>query len=78
MPWYGWHGWWMGWMWAFWIVIIFVVVWLAARAGSPSRGIREVRPTPEEILRERYARGEIDTEEYQRRLEVLRRGDKVA
>ncbi|MFI0716705.1 SHOCT domain-containing protein [Streptomyces inhibens] len=29
-------------------------------------------PTPEQILAERYARGEIDEEEYQRRLATLR------
>lgn len=74
MGWYGWQGGWMGWMWIFWILIIAVVVWLALRAAPASRGAGEVRLAPEEILRERYARGEIDTEEFQRRLEVLRHG----
>ena len=75
MGWYGWQGWWMGWMWIFWIAIIVVVVWLVVRAGpSTHGGVREARLTPEDILRERFARGEIDTEEYQRRLQVLRQG----
>jgi putative membrane protein len=31
-------------------------------------------PTAEEILAERFARGEIDADEYRERLDVLRRG----
>jgi uncharacterized membrane protein len=46
------------------------------RAASSSRDVRDQRMTPEETLRQRYARGEISTEEYQHRLEVLRRPDK--
>ena len=75
---YGWHGWWMGWWWIFWIALIVVVLWLVFYAASRPRNGREARRTPEEILRERYARGEIDSEEYQRRLEILRHGDRVA
>jgi putative membrane protein len=78
---YGWHGWWMGWMgwmWGFWIVVIVLVVWLAVRAGSQGRENPRARLTPEEILRERLARGEIDTEEFQRRMDVLRQGKRVA
>lgn len=38
--------------------------------GGSSRRDEE---TPEEILKRRYARGEIEREDYQRRLEDLRR-----
>ena len=78
MPWYGWHGWWMGWMWAFWIILIVFMGWLVLRVGSRPRDVQQERRTPEEILRERFARGEIDTEEFQRRIEVLRSRNKVA
>lgn len=48
-------------------VIVAVVVW-AVRAGSGSanrhRGESKTRPTALEILDERYARGEIDREDY--------------
>jgi uncharacterized membrane protein len=49
------------------ILVIFVVaiVVAAARPGSPGAG-------PEEQLRARYARGEIDHDEYQTRLAILR------
>jgi putative membrane protein len=56
---------------AFWAVIVWAVVTLvrggpsAPRAGSPPR------PAPEEILAERFARGDIDEDEYRRRLETL-------
>ena len=45
---------------------------------GPLSGTRDLRLSPseerlaEELLAERYARGEIDEEEYRRRLEVLR------
>jgi len=36
------------------------------------RPAREAGPSAEEVLAERYARGEIDAEEYRRRRTVLR------
>jgi len=69
----GWDGggWWL-WgfsMMVFWIAVMALVVWLLARRGSPG-------PTPHDsaraILAERYARGEITTEEYHERLDALR------
>jgi putative membrane protein len=39
--------------------------------ADSSRGSLLYRPTPEQLLAERYARGEIDDEEYQRRLDTL-------
>lgn len=70
------------------IVVIVVIVVLFFRALSqrpgphggghagwgtpPSPGAPGPRPGPEQILAERYARGEIDEEEYERRLATLR------
>lgn len=51
----------------FWGLVAWVVVTLARRPG-PDRGSR----TAEDVLAERYARGEIDDEEYHRRLAALR------
>ncbi len=63
-------------MWFFWLVVIalviVVVIWLVRAASDRGTGTRIDR-SPEEILKERYARGDIDREEYQRRLEDLRR-----
>lgn len=69
-------GWWgmgsmagMG-LWALVLLVagVVLVVWLA-RSGGPAAGDE----LPERIVKRRYARGEIDREEYLRRLEDLRR-----
>ena len=77
---FGDHGFGMGWTMIFWpliwLVVIVVVVWVAARAiGGRSRvGSGSLRDdSPEAILKRRYARGEIDREEYDRRLSDVRR-----
>lgn len=44
----------------FWVIVIFIVVYLAKKIGS---GEKE---TAEEILKKRYARGEISKEEFER------------
>ena len=57
----------------FWCLLIAGIVFLVRVAG----GRREDEPTrddrtPERILEERYARGEIDDEDFKRRRELLR------
>ena len=53
--------------------LIVLVRWLAAAGESGPRERAEAgMPTAEELLRERYARGELDTAEFQRRLDDLR------
>ncbi|WP_329528689.1 SHOCT domain-containing protein [Streptomyces sp. NBC_01462] len=60
----------------FWAVIIVLGALLyraLARPGGSSDRVdtRPIDPTPEQILAERFARGEIDEDEYHRRLTVL-------
>jgi putative membrane protein len=62
---------WMALWWVGGIVILVLLVWLLARAADGSRRVGE--ETPEQVLKRRYAKGEIEREEYQRRLEDLRR-----
>lgn len=51
------------------ILGVLVVLALIRRGGGPERR----QESPEEILRRRYAAGEIDRETYERMLEDLRR-----
>ena len=69
----GWMGGGMGiGMWIFWIVLIVVVVLLVRSFGSSGSTSPPPRQeTPLEILKARYARGEIDEEEFQRRRREL-------
>jgi putative membrane protein len=70
-PYMGSMGWWMVLWWVVAIVVLVLVVRLVAGSlGGP--GTRADEP-PEQILKRRYAKGEIEREEYQRRLEDLRR-----
>ena len=58
----------------FWGLIIAGVVWLvrpAGRAGQPGPAAGGA-PAPQQVLADRFARGEIDEDEYTRRLQVLR------
>jgi putative membrane protein len=63
-------GWWMVLWWGFGIVVLVLLVSVIAKAvgGTSTRD-----DTPEQILKRRYATGEIDRDEYQGRLEDIRR-----
>ena len=54
------------------LVIIGLVIWLVVRTMNQRPGSGHGEPA-EEILRRRFAAGEIDEEEYAKRVEVLRR-----
>jgi putative membrane protein len=59
----------------FWALVIAAVVALVryTRTGAMGRRAEQAaRPGPEQLLAERYARGEIDEMEYQRRLDTLK------
>ncbi len=66
-------GWWMvfGWLWfvLFWGVIVGLVSWAVYRLSGRSE---ERHPGPLEIAKERYARGEISAEEFERIRRALR------
>ena len=59
-------------MWIFWIVLIVVaVVLVKAMTGRASDSPVERRESPLEILKARYARGEISEEEFHHRRDEL-------
>ena len=57
---------------AFWALLIGGAIYLFRTYGPRSGTDQSVVGTPERILAERYARGEIDDEEYRRRIGTLR------
>ncbi|WP_250549451.1 SHOCT domain-containing protein [Pseudonocardia sp. H11422] len=55
-------------LWSLIILGVIALVRYLARSGRPTA----TRPTPEQLLAERFARGEIDEQEYHQRLATLR------
>lgn len=57
----------------FWALVIAGIVALVRYTGREARHSEPVRhgPAPQQTLAERFARGDIDEEEYQRRREIL-------
>ena len=83
MMWYSGDGWgWAGWalmtvgMVAFWALVITAVVlavrYLTGTRGTPASPSGSGRTRAEDLLAERFARGEIDDNEYRQRLSALR------
>ncbi|NNM96593.1 MAG: SHOCT domain-containing protein [Candidatus Dormibacteraeota bacterium] len=79
---YGYGGYGSGhWVWlivmaVFMVIFLVLVVWGIAALSGRARGPWRPQPdpqAPEQILARRLAMGEIDEEEYQRRLAALRR-----
>ncbi|MGB3683060.1 MAG: hypothetical protein WA990_11310 [Rubrobacteraceae bacterium] len=75
----GWSA--FGWLWMlipllFWGGLLALIVWAIVRVFPGQRDSANFSGTPakpaEEVLRERFARGEIDAGEYERSLEVLK------
>jgi putative membrane protein len=54
----------------FWVLAV-LLVWVLVRSGSRPQG--PDTPDALEVLAERFARGEIDEEEYERRRRTLQR-----
>ena len=68
-------GWGMGFMGLWWLIglivlVLFIVLLVRVASGTSTTTTRD---SAEQILRERYARGEIDKDEFDRRLSDLRR-----
>ena len=61
-----------GFMWIFWILLIVILVWVVrAMSGTGSGYNNNSDDSPLEILKKRYARGEIDEQEFERRRKEL-------
>ncbi len=58
----------------FWGLVIFGVIALVRYLGRQDRSLGPPRLTPEQVLAERFAHGQIDEQEYQERMDTLRGG----
>lgn len=68
MNWAWGHTWWgFIWMALFWVAVIALLVWAVRQGGSSGRRALD----PQQILDERFARGEISEKEYRERKQVL-------
>lgn len=73
----GWHGWFFGpiMMIVFLAIAVAVVVllvrWLGGNQAHPHHHVSPTRKAPLDILKERFAKGEIDKEEFEERRRIL-------
>ena len=63
---------------AFWGLLITLTVVLLRGLNRPANRAYGPRPSPEQLLAERFARGEIDEDEYRRRLVTLTAANRTA
>lgn len=60
------HGWGMGWGWLLGLIILILLIWLVMRVVDPGRrSVGSEKRSAMDILKERYASGEIDKKEYE-------------
>ncbi|NOZ87669.1 MAG: SHOCT domain-containing protein [Deltaproteobacteria bacterium] len=75
MNWMGGYG-HMGYMWFWWllgVLLLAAIIWIFSRAmAHGTRPIKPAQESPEQILKRRYAAGEIDREEFTSLLQDLR------
>jgi putative membrane protein len=65
----GWGGMWFGWF--FWLAVLVIVIWIGIKItkNSGKQNSNQIE-TPLDILKKRYAKGEISKEEF----EQMKRG----
>ena len=67
-----WHSYGGGMMWVFWILIIVALVWFLAFATRRGGVLPRMEKSVLEILKERYAKGEIDRAEFEQKQKDLK------
>ena len=60
-----------GFMWLFWIALLILTIWIIRSAISSDDSILEKGKSALDILKERYAKGEIDQHEFEKKRKAL-------
>ncbi|WP_127020679.1 SHOCT domain-containing protein [Flagellimonas beolgyonensis] len=58
-------------MWLIWLPIVIVGIWLVIKLLNTNGFSKNNKESPMEILKRRYANGEISTQEYERRKKII-------
>jgi len=68
----GGHGWGMGWWWIIGLIIVIAVVWMVIKTMNQNTvSSQSTEKSALDILKERYAKGEIDKQEFEERKKDL-------
>lgn len=65
------HGWGMGWGWIIGLIILVAAIWLIIKSIQQNNASRDSRKTALDFLKERYAKGEIDKNEFEEKKKDL-------
>ncbi|MBS3740678.1 MAG: SHOCT domain-containing protein [Candidatus Cloacimonetes bacterium] len=68
---YGPFGWGMGFTWLIGVILLIAIIWIAIKAMKQTGATGKSEKTALDILEERYAKGEIDKQEFEERKETL-------
>jgi len=60
-----------GFMWLFWILLVIAIVWVLVNMIGSAKELSVRQKTALEILKERYAKGEIDQQEFSQKRKDL-------
>jgi putative membrane protein len=64
---FGNHGWAMGWGWIIGLILLIIIIWVIVRTFNQGKMNQSESKSALDILKERYAKGEIDKEEFEKR-----------
>ena len=65
------HGFGGGFMWIIWILVLFLIVWVIRSALSSKSSTDNSHKSALDILKERYARGDISHDEFEQKKKVI-------
>ncbi|MCG6888822.1 MAG: SHOCT domain-containing protein [Gammaproteobacteria bacterium] len=68
-----WHGYGGGVMWIFWVLLVVVILWIVKTAAGGGKNSTGEQKSALDILQQRYARGEIEREEFEQKRKDLSR-----